>query len=221
MHTPPRNRGYAAFLFDMDGTILSSITAAERVWATWAREHGLNVEAFLPTIHGVRSVDTVRRLNLPGVDAEAEAALITQREIEDVEGIDPIPGAAGFLAQIPPDQWAVVTSAPRLLAEKRLAAAGLPAPAMMISAEDVERGKPAPDGFLLAAARLGVAAADCLIFEDAPAGIAAAEAAGAAVIVITATHSYPMVTSHATIGDYGALGPVEVVGRLLVLSEFD
>ncbi|NVZ78779.1 HAD family hydrolase, partial [Pseudomonas gingeri] len=78
---------FAAFLFDMDGTLLNSIAAAERVWSNWARRHGLDVEAFLPTIHGVRSIDTVRRQNLPGVDAEREAAAISQAEIDDVEGV--------------------------------------------------------------------------------------------------------------------------------------
>src|SRR6187551_2701028 len=123
MTQPFPDRGFAAFLFDMDGTILTSIVAAERVWAAWARGHGLDVEAFLPTIHGVRSVETVRRLALPGVDPEAEAAAITRAEIEDVEGIEAIAGAAAFLAALPADRWAIVTSAPRELAVRRLAAA--------------------------------------------------------------------------------------------------
>ncbi|WP_298688841.1 HAD-IA family hydrolase [uncultured Sphingomonas sp.] len=196
---------FAAFLFDMDGTILSSIASAERVWSAWARDHGLDVAAFLPTIHGVQSVETIRRLGLPGVDPVAEAAAITATEMDDVDDIDPIAGAAAFLASLPADRWAIVTSAPRLLAERRLAAAGLPLPPLFITAEDVERGKPAPDCFFLAAERLGVAAEDCLVFEDAAAGIAAAEAAGAAVVVITATHAHPMATAHVAMRDYEAL----------------
>ncbi len=199
------DRAFAAFLFDMDGTLLSSIAAAERVWARWAQRHGLDVAAFLPTIHGMRSVETVRRLNLPGVDPEAEAAAITAEEMVDVDGIEPIPGILAFLATLPADRWAVVTSAPRELARRRIAAAGLPEAPLLIAAEDVVRGKPAPDCFQLAATRLGVAARDCLVFEDAPAGIAAAESAGAAVVVISATHAHPLHTAHASVNDYRVL----------------
>lgn len=198
------DRDFAAFLFDMDGTILTSIVAAERVWANWARRHGLDVEAFLPTIHGRRTIETIAALGLPDVDPEAEAQAVTAAELEDVEGIDAIAGAAAFLASLPADRWAVVTSAPRALAERRIAAAGLPSPAVMIAAEDVERGKPAPDCFLLAAQRLGHPIGDCLVFEDAPAGIAAAEAAGASVVVVTATHTHRLETRHPGIGGYGA-----------------
>lgn len=196
---------FAAFLFDMDGTILTSIASAERVWSAWALRQGLNVPSFLPTIHGVQSVETIRRLGLAGIDPVAEAALITQAEIDDVDGIDEIGGAAAFLRSLPVDRWAVVTSAPCQLAERRLTAAGLPHPPLIIAAEDVSHGKPAPDCFLLAAERLGVAITDCLVFEDAPAGIAAAEAAGASIVVVTATHKGPMVTPHTTLPDYGAV----------------
>jgi mannitol-1-/sugar-/sorbitol-6-phosphatase len=213
------DRAFAAFLFDMDGTILTSIAAAERVWAAWARRHGLDVAAFLPTIHGVRSVETVRRLALPGVDPEAEARAITRAEMEDVAGIDAIPGAASFLASLPADRWAVVTSAPRLLAERRMGAAGLPAPPSMVAAEDVRHGKPAPDCFLLAAQRLGHPIAACLVFEDSAAGIAAAEAAGAAVAVITATHAHPLETPHPTLPGYEHLvARPDAAGRLHLLT---
>ena len=194
-----------AVLLDMDGTLLTSIKAAERVWGSWAARHGLDVEAFLPTIHGVQSVETVRRLNLPDVDPVAEAAAITRAEIEDVEGIEPIPGAARFLAGLPARRWAVVTSVPRALAERRLAAAGLPAPPLLVAAEDVARSKPAPDGFEQAARALGTTADRCLVLEDSPAGIAAGEAAGAEVLVVTLTHTRPMETSRVSIRDYGEL----------------
>ena len=133
--------------------------------------------SFLPTIHGVQTVDTIRRLALPGVDPEIEAAGITRAELDDVDGIEAIAGAADFLRSLPGNRWSIVTSATRDLALRRLAAAGLPLPAVIVTAEDVKRGKPAPDGFLLAAKRLGFPISDCLVFEDAPAGIAAAEAA--------------------------------------------
>jgi sugar-phosphatase len=214
----PPNRGFAAFLFDMDGTILSSIAAAERVWSGWARRHGLDLAAFLPTIHGVRAVETIRRQALPGIDPEAEAEAVTRAEMEDVGGIDAIAGAADFLASLPAGRWAVVTSAPRLLAKRRLEAAGLPTPPLMITADDVTHGKPAPDCFLLAAERLGCPAGDCLVFEDAKPGIAAAEAAGAAVVVITATHTHPSETRHPTIADYvGLTGRLSPAGTLELL----
>lgn len=199
------DRAFGAFLFDMDGTVLNSIAAAERIWAAWAVRHGVDVETFLPTIHGVRAIDTITRLNLPGVDAEAQAAFITEAEIEDVEGIVEIPGAAKFLNSLPKDRWAMVTSAPRDLALRRMAAAGIPEPAVMITAEDVQAGKPDPAGYLLAAKRLGLEPRDCLIFEDATVGIQAAEAAGAPLMIITTTHQHPLETAHATLASYAAV----------------
>ncbi len=159
----------------------------------------------MPSIHGVRAIETIRRLALPGVDAEAENAWLTQAEMDDVDGILPIGGAPAFLKSLPSDRWAVVTSAPRKLAERRLRAAGLPLPPMMVSGDDVERGKPAPDCFLLGAARLGFRAEDCLAFEDAPAGIASAESAGTKVLVITATHGHAIETAHPTVVNYDGL----------------
>jgi sugar-phosphatase len=199
------DRAFAAFLFDMDGTVLNSIAAAERIWSAWAVRHGVEVETFLPTIHGARAIDTITRLNLPGVDAEEQAAFITAAEIEDVEGIVEIPAAAAFLNGLPKERWAMVTSAPRDLALRRMAAAGIPEPAVMITAEDVTAGKPDPSGYLLAAKKLGVKPADCLIFEDATVGIQAAEAAGAALMIITATHQHPIETAHATLASYDAI----------------
>lgn len=213
------DRAFAAFLFDMDGTVLNSIAAAERIWSTWAVRHGVEVETFLPTIHGARAIDTITRLNLPGVDAEQQAAFITAAEIEDVEGIVEIPAAAAFLNDLPKDRWAMVTSAPRDLALRRMAAAGIPQPAVMITAEDVMAGKPDPSGYLLAAKKLGVEPADCLIFEDATVGIQAAEAAGAALMVITTTHQHPIETAHATLASYDAIGVRVDSEGLLRLTE--
>jgi sugar-phosphatase len=200
--TPLPDQTFSAFLFDMDGTILTSIKAAERVWGQWARGHGLDVDAFLPTIHGKRTEETIRALELPGVDPVREAAFITRAEIEDVAGIEAIKGAADFLAGLPRERWAIVTSAPRLLAEARILAAGLPMPGVLVAAEDVERGKPAPDPFLLGARKLGVAPADCLVFEDTLAGLQSAQAAGMASIVVTTTHSHPLDTDVTAVLDY-------------------
>ncbi|MFU2327933.1 HAD-IA family hydrolase [Pseudomonas sp. NFX98] len=196
------NTPYRAFLFDMDGTILTSIAAAERVWTQWAVRHGVDVETLLPTIHGARAIDTIKRLALPGIDAEAEAAWITEAEIEDVEGVEEVTGAAQFLKSLPGHQWAIVTSAPRTLALRRMAAAGIPEPDVMVTAEDVSAGKPDPAGYRLAAQRLGVQISDCLVFEDATVGILAAEAAGAGLLIVTATHDEPIETAHATLASY-------------------
>jgi len=210
---------FAAFLFDMDGTLLTSIKAAERVWGNWAASHGLDVAAFLPTIHGKRTEDTVRGLDLPGVDAAAEAARITRAEIEDVAGVEAIRGAAAFLASLPPGQWAIVTSAPRKLAEARIAAAGMPLPGVLVAAEDVERGKPAPDPFLLGARELGVAPEDCLVFEDTLAGLRSAAAAGMQGIVVTTTHAHPLETEVPGVLDYEELRAIVTSGGKLQVSK--
>jgi sugar-phosphatase len=177
--------------------------------------HGLDVEAFLPTIHGKRTEETIRALALPGVDPVREAGFITRAEIEDVAGIQAIEGASAFLASLPPERWAIVTSAPRLLAEARILAAGLPTPAVLVAAEDVERGKPAPDPFLLGARKLDVAPADCLVFEDTLAGLQSAQAAGMVSIVVTTTHAHPLETDVVAVLDYEDLRAVKTADGLL------
>jgi sugar-phosphatase len=214
---PVDGRAYAAFLFDMDGTLINSIASANRVWRHWAHSHGIEPERVLQIMHGVRAVETVRRLNIPGLDPEHEAEVLTQAEIADVGGIEAIAGAPVFLRPLPANRWAVVTSAPRALAVLRLAAAGIPEPEVLVTADDVERGKPAPDCFLLAARLLGVAARDCLVWEDTLAGVSAAEAAGATVMVISATHAHPIETSHPVILDYEGLTTTQDASGALVL----
>lgn len=212
---PLLGKTFDAFLFDMDGTVLSSIAATERVWSQWARKHGLDVEAFLPTMHGRRGIDTIAALGLPGIDPVAEAKEVERGEIEDVDGVAPIDGARAFLASLPPERWTIVTSAPMALARRRLAAAGIPVPNSIVTAEDVSVGKPSPEGYLLGASRLGVDPARCLVFEDVEAGIKAGENAGAAVVVVAATHAHALLTPHVTITSYGELCPhVCADGRL-------
>lgn len=198
-------KAFRGFLFDMDGTLLTSIIAAERVWGRWARRHGLDEAKFLPTIHGKRTCETIREQNLPGIDPQKEADWITDQELMDVEGVEAISGVGAFLESLPRRNWAVVTSAPRRLALRRIEVAGLPLPDILIASEDVRHGKPAPECFLRGAEKLGVAMTDCLIFEDAPAGIAAAEASGADIIVIGATHDKPMQTTHKLLMHYRGL----------------
>lgn len=215
---PVFDRSFSAFLFDMDGTIINSIPATERVWTRWALKHGLDVATFLPTMHGVRGIDTITRLGLPGVDPVAEAKEVEREEIEDVDGVVPIPGAIAFLSALPAGRWGIVTSAPVALAHRRLAAAGIPLPAVIVTADDVTRGKPAPDGYKLGAERLGFDPADCLVFEDVPAGILAGEGAGAHVAVMTATHHHPIETGHPTLESYeGVTVQRDGDGRLTLL----
>ncbi len=213
------NKPYAAFLFDMDGTILNSIVAAERVWTKWAQKHGLDVATFLPTIHGVRGFDTIARLGLPGVDTQAETDQICVAEMIDLEGIVPIEGAIDFLNSLPRDRWAIVTSAPKELALVRMAKAGIPRPDLMITGEDVTDGKPNPRCFMLGAEKLGVNIDDCLVFEDATAGILAGEASGASVVVVTATHTHKHGTTLTTIPDYKNIKALTASdGRVLIAN---
>lgn len=211
-------RSYAAFLFDMDGTLINSIPSAVRAWTRWAERHGIDVPSLLHAMHGVRAIETIRRFAPPGTDYDAEAAQLTQDEMDDVDGTLAIAGAQAFLAALPPDRWAIVTSAPRALALRRLAASGIEPPAVLVTADDIAHGKPAPDCYLAAAAKLGVDARDCLVWEDAPAGVAAGEAAGAAVMVITATHDAPMATMHRTRIDYDGISTRFEDGRLRLVA---
>lgn len=199
------SEAHAAFLFDMDGTLLNSIAVVERVWREWAVDNGIEPEAFLQRIHGLRAIEVVRREAVPGLDSVEQAALLLQREMDDVDGIIKIPGIANFLSNIPEGRWAIVTSAPRPLAVLRLAAAGIVPPPIMICGEDVENGKPDPEGYLKAAGLLGVEPTQCVVFEDAPAGICAAERMGANVVVISTTHSHPIETNHIAINSYDEL----------------
>jgi mannitol-1-/sugar-/sorbitol-6-phosphatase len=175
---------YAAFLFDMDGTLLDSSAVVERTWRAWAGRHGLDPDELLATVHGVRAEDTVRRFAPSGVDISAEVARLNEAEVSDVEGIVAILGANAFLNLLEDTSWAVVTSAPRLLAQTRLRAANIRLPRVLIGAEDVTRGKPDPEGYLKAAEALGVRISDCLVFEDSIAGVEAGRAAGAHVAII-------------------------------------
>jgi len=214
-------RGFGAFLFDMDGTLLNSIAVANRVWTRWAEMHGIDPEPLLRTMHGARAVDTIRRLNVPGMNAEFEANAITHAEIADVDDVVAIAGAVPFLQSLPSDRWAVVTSAPRALAERRLDAAGIPVPPLLVTAEDVVRGKPAPDCYLRAAGSLGIEPRECLVWEDTLAGIGAAEAAGAHVVVVSATHAEPIDTKHPAISSSEMLAVVVDASRALVLNAQD
>jgi len=176
----------SAMLFDLDGVLIDSTPAVVRVWRRWAVEHGFDPETVVHLAHGRPSRITIREL-LPNADISRENREVERREIEDLEGVVLLPGAGQLLNTLPPDRWTIATSCTRALAEVRLRAAGLPIPKAMITASDVEIGKPDPEPYLKAAAGLGFAASDCIVVEDAPAGVRAGKAAGARVIAFLTT----------------------------------
>jgi mannitol-1-/sugar-/sorbitol-6-phosphatase len=175
-----------AVLFDMDGVLVDSTPAVARVWTSWALEHGLVPDAVVRLAHGRPSLATIIEL-LPNADHDAENREVERREIEDVVDVIALPGALQLLQSIPPQRWAIVTSATRRLAKVRLRAAGLPIPEHLVTSDDVERGKPFPDPYLKGAEILGVTPADCVVVEDAASGVRSGKAAGARVLGLRTT----------------------------------
>lgn len=173
-----------AVLSDMDGVLVDSMDAARRAWAAWGARHGLDGVAIQGANNG-RPAREVIAQHVPAAEVDAETAFVRETEIASAAGLRAFEGAAGILA-LP--QVAVVTSCERPLAFARLSGAGLAAPAVVVTSDMVARGKPAPDAFLLAATRLGVAPGRCIVIEDAPAGVAAGRAAGMTVWAVTTTH---------------------------------
>jgi mannitol-1-/sugar-/sorbitol-6-phosphatase len=178
----------AALLFDLDGVLIDSTPAVARVWHRWAIEHGFNPEEVVARAHGRPSLTTVREY-LPNADHAAENREVERREIADLAGVVPLPGALELLASLPEGRWTIVTSCTRALAEVRIQAAGLRLPKKMITSNDVVYGKPNPEPYRKGALLLGFQAAECVVVEDAPAGIEAGKAAGARVMAFTTTVS--------------------------------
>src|SRR5579872_779676 len=176
----------SGLLFDLDGVLISSTPVVARVWRRWAVEHGFNPEEVVARAHGRPSLTTVREY-LPDSDHDAENREVERREIEDLEGIVPLPGALDLLGSLPEDHWTIVTSCTRPLAEVRIQAAGLPLPKKLITANDITHGKPHPEPFLKGALVLGFPATACVVLEDVPAGVQAGKASGAKVIAFTST----------------------------------
>jgi mannitol-1-/sugar-/sorbitol-6-phosphatase len=176
----------AALLFDMDGVLVDSTPAVARVWARWAARHGFDAAEVVHRAHGRPSITTVREY-LPNGDQLAESKEIERDEMTDLEGIVPLPGALELLSMLPRGRWTIVTSCSRRLAEVRLKTSGLPQPEVFVTSSDIQDGKPAPDPYLKGAAVLGFAARDCVVVEDATAGVRSGKAAGARVIALRTT----------------------------------
>ena len=177
-----------AVLFDLDGVLIDSTSCIARHWQAWAALHGLDLAAVMRAAHGIRTIETMR-LVAPHLDLDKEAERFTAGEMADTDGVAVIDGASELLAGLPRDAWAVVTSGSAELATARLRRAGLPIPSVLVTAGDVQQGKPAPDPYLQGAERLGLPVDCCVAVEDSPAGIQAARAASMRVIGITTTHA--------------------------------
>jgi sugar-phosphatase len=174
-------------LFDCDGVLVDSAASVERAWRRWAAERSLDEDAVVAIAHGRRTEDTLTDLGFSD-DLAAEVLRVESAEVADAASVSAFPEAAALLPSLPRDAWAVVTSGTHALVTSRLAAAGLPLPAVLVTANDVAAGKPDPEGYLEAARRLARPPADCLVIEDAPAGVEAALAAGMRVVALPTTH---------------------------------
>jgi mannitol-1-/sugar-/sorbitol-6-phosphatase len=184
---PPPRRAFSAVLFDLDGVLVDSVRAVERAWRRWAGDHGLAVQDVLAVIHGRTAREVIGMLT-PHLDVAAELPRVARYETDGSEGMTVMPGALECVALASQGPWAVVTSGDRPSATARLTVAGLPVPDIMITAGDVTRGKPDPEPYQRAAAALSVPAAECVVVEDAPAGVLAARRAGMTVLAVTTTH---------------------------------
>ena len=200
----------------MDGVLIDSAPAVERVWRVWAAIHGFDPAKVVAQAHGRRSIETIRAV-APTMDAEKENIMVEQMEIEDKDGVTALPGAARLLAQLPDDRFAIVTSATRPLAVARLSYAGLRVPRYMVTADDVVNGKPSPEPYLKGAALLGFVPADCVVFEDTPAGMASARASAMQAVALRTT--YPAKDLQAADAIVASLADVkaELRGEAIVL----
>ncbi|WP_371615031.1 HAD-IA family hydrolase [Streptomyces sp. NBC_00454] len=210
---------FDALLFDNDGTLVSSMESVHRCWTRWAREYGITEEAFAAVeLHGRPAAEIIADLLPEGVRDRA-LARIEALEVEDVAGgVVLLPGTKELLSALPAGRWAVVTSATRPLAEARLREVGIDFPEM-VAAEDITRGKPDPEPFLLAAARLGVDPARCVVFEDAPAGLAAGRAAGMTTVALTTTHTAAELEADVVVRDLSAVSVLVGAGGMSVETE--
>jgi mannitol-1-/sugar-/sorbitol-6-phosphatase len=173
-------------LFDLDGVLVDSTPAVTRAWTSWALEHGFDPQETVRRASGRPSISAIREL-LPGADHDAENDKMERRELADLEGVVPLPGALRLLGSLSADLWAIATSCSRPLAHLRIRAGGLPPAKHVITADDVLRGKPDPEPYLKAAASLGFRPQDSIVVEDSPAGIRAGKSSGACVLALRTT----------------------------------
>ena len=216
----PRHEGRilhcAALLFDLDGVLVDSTASVERQWRRWASAHGIDGDALMRVVHGRRAEDTIRDV-APHLDAEREVReVLGPAEAADTDGNVAIPGASALLASLPAGRWTVVTSCVPEVAASRLASVGLPLPRAIVTAADVSRGKPDPEGYLLGASRLGVRAERCVVFEDAPAGLAAGRAAGALTVGLATTHPPDALDADALVATLADVRASAVAGELVL-----
>jgi mannitol-1-/sugar-/sorbitol-6-phosphatase len=176
-----------AVLFDLDGVLVDSTEVVERTWRRWAARHGLDPGAVVHAAHGRRTIETVH-LVAPHLAAADEVATLAASESTETDGVYEVPGARELLQSLPRRSWAVVTSGIRAVAELRMRHTMLPTPAVLVTADQVQHGKPHPEGYLTAATRLGVQPARCIVVEDTPPGIEAAHAAGMRVVGVASTY---------------------------------
>jgi sugar-phosphatase len=178
----------AAVLFDVDGVLVDSTGSVGRQWRIWAALRGIDEEKVIAIAHGVRALEVIRTI-APHLDAEAEVRELEKREAGDQDTFSVMPGAIDLVRSIPEPQWGVVTSGSRQIATERLRLAGIPTPRVMVTADDVTHGKPHPEPYLKGAELLGFDPKECLVIEDAPAGIRSAHAGGMKVIALTSTYA--------------------------------
>jgi sugar-phosphatase len=174
-------------LFDMDGILISSLGSVERSWTRWSQMRGVDPAHAIRVIHGRRAIESLTALR-PDLNGEEELEILEQFEVDDTDDIAVLPGVRELLASLPPDRWTVVTSATDRLARVRLAASGLPVPRHFVNGNSVSEGKPHPAPFQAGAAMLGLAAEDCVVFEDSGSGVKAGRAAGCTVIATMFAH---------------------------------
>jgi mannitol-1-/sugar-/sorbitol-6-phosphatase len=196
-------RSFDAVLFDLDGTLIDSTSAVERIWQRWGTQYGLRPGCWT-FHHGVPARQMLARL-VPAGEVEAQFEVLERLEVSDLDGLAVLPGAAEALAALPAGRAAIATSGTAPLAKARIDRTGLAAPAVVVTASDTPIGKPHPAPYLLAAERLGVDPARCLVVEDAPAGLTAARAAGCATLAVATTHRAADLDADAVVPDLSAV----------------